>query len=65
MVYVITVDEGKCTGDGSCVDLCPAKVLELREGSKKVAVPAHADECLGCMACVNACDHQAITVTEY
>jgi NAD-dependent dihydropyrimidine dehydrogenase PreA subunit len=65
MVYVITIDEGKCTGDGNCVDICPVKVLELREGSKKTAAPVNADECLGCMACVNTCESQAITVTQY
>ena len=65
VVYVIAIEESKCTGDGTCVDICPVKVLELREGSEKKATAVNADECLGCMACVNTCEHQAITVTEY
>ena len=65
MVYIIKIDETKCTGDGQCVDICPVKVLELQESSKKMATVVNPDECLGCMACVNTCDQAAITVTEY
>jgi NAD-dependent dihydropyrimidine dehydrogenase PreA subunit len=65
VVYVIAIDEAKCTGDGNCVDICPVRALELREGSEKKAAVTSPDECLGCMACVNTCEHQAITVTEY
>ncbi len=64
MVYVVTVDEAKCTGDGVCVDICPTRVLELRENPEKKAFAAHPDDCLGCTACVNSCEHQAITVKE-
>jgi NADH-quinone oxidoreductase subunit F/NADP-reducing hydrogenase subunit HndC len=65
MVYVIKIDESKCEADGDCANICPVKVLELQESSPKRTVVVDADSCLGCMACVNTCTHQAITVTEY
>jgi len=65
MVYIIQIDETKCTADGQCADICPVKVLEVQENSKKMTKVVNPDECLGCMACVNTCEHQAIKVTEY
>lgn len=58
---MITIDEEKCTGDGECVNICPAAVLEL-EGDKAKVV--NADECLGCKSCEAVCPTGAITVTE-
>jgi len=55
----ITVDKKKCDGDGVCVDTCPMNVYELVKGQ---ADPVRADDCIMCMACVNACPNQAITV---
>jgi NAD-dependent dihydropyrimidine dehydrogenase PreA subunit len=65
LVWVINIDESKCTADGLCVDICPVKVLEVKENSKKMTTVVAPDECLGCMACVNTCENAAITVTEY
>jgi NAD-dependent dihydropyrimidine dehydrogenase PreA subunit len=55
----VTVDKNKCDGDGVCVDICPMNVYELVDGK---SVPVRADDCIMCLACVNACPNQAITV---
>jgi len=57
----IKIDLEKCTGCGTCVDVCPAGVYEIRDG-KSVAV--NVDECLVCMACETQCPSNAITVIE-
>jgi len=48
-----------CTGAGVCVDVCPMNVYDMVDNK---AVPARADDCIRCMACVNSCPNQAITV---
>ena len=50
-----------CDGSAVCVDVCPMNVYELVDDK---AVPERADDCIMCMACVNACPNQAITVEE-
>ena len=57
----VTVDKNKCDGDAVCVDICPMNVYELVDGKSE---PVRADDCIMCMACVNACPQQAITVEE-
>lgn len=55
----VTVDKEKCDGDGVCVDICPMNVYDLVNDKSE---PTRADDCILCMACVNACPTQAITV---
>jgi len=55
----VTVDKKKCDGDGVCVDICPMNVYEMVDGKSD---PVRSDDCIMCMACVNACPNQAITV---
>lgn len=57
----IEIDLEKCDGDGTCVDVCPVEVFEIREG-KSVAV--RPEECLVCMACEVQCPQGAIKVIE-
>jgi NAD-dependent dihydropyrimidine dehydrogenase PreA subunit len=61
MAWQIEIDEEKCTGDEECVNVCPAGVLEMKDGK---ADPANLDECLGCESCVEVCPSAAISVTE-
>ncbi|MEM1515396.1 MAG: 4Fe-4S dicluster domain-containing protein [Candidatus Bathyarchaeia archaeon] len=57
----IDVNLEKCTGCGTCVDVCPVGVYELKEGK---SVPVKVDECLVCRACETQCPSGAITITE-
>ncbi len=58
---IITIDEDKCDGNATCVDVCPAEVYII-ENEK--ANPINIDDCLFCMVCVNECPNEAITVEE-
>lgn len=61
----IKIDLNKCTGDGTCVDLCPAAVYELKEeGGKKKAQAVNVEACLVCRACETQCPAGAIQVIE-
>jgi NAD-dependent dihydropyrimidine dehydrogenase PreA subunit len=61
MAYKITVDKDKCDACESCVDICPAEVLEMVDGK---AEPVNMDECMGCESCVETCPNEAITLTD-
>jgi len=56
-----TVNKGKCTGCGTCVNVCPVDVFVLKGGKSTVAKP---NECMGCMACENSCPEGAIKVKQ-
>jgi len=57
----VKVDVDKCTGCGTCVDVCPAGVFELVEGKSS---PVNMDECLACHTCESQCPENAIEVIE-
>lgn len=57
----VEVDLDKCNGCGTCVEVCPVAVFELK-GDKSVVVDE--DACLVCMACEVQCPEAAIKVTE-
>ena len=61
MGWDLKVDLAKCNGDGACKDVCPVDVYEMKDGK---AFVAQGDECLGCESCVEACEFDAITLTE-
>lgn len=64
----VTVDWVKCSGAGVCKSVCPVDVYDLIEvaeyNNETKADPARMDDCIMCMACVNACPEQAITVED-
>lgn len=62
-MYLVVVDEEKCTGCGECAGSCPAKLLALDGG--KVRVCGDCAECLGCFSCMTLCPVGAVTVQEY
>ena len=55
------INTSKCTGCGTCVDVCPMQVFKLE--NKKASV-VNAKECIGCRACEAQCEAQCITVDE-
>ncbi|MCD6465198.1 4Fe-4S binding protein [Candidatus Bathyarchaeota archaeon] len=57
----IEVDPEKCTGCGTCVEVCPVGVYEIKDNK---AVPVNVDECLLCRACETQCPSNAITIEE-
>jgi len=52
----VSVDRARCTGCGSCVDVCPADAIVLVDGTARVDREA----CTGCSKCVEACPQAAI-----
>ena len=53
------VEASKCDGCGNCVDVCPADVFEIDEDKAVVVRP---DDCVECMACLENCPTEAITI---
>lgn len=60
MVEII-IDDEKCTGCGTCVEICPVEVLEIQN---EKSVPVNVEECLVCRACEAQCPETAIQVVE-
>ncbi len=60
-MYMVTIDTGKCDGDGTCSNVCPQSVFKVEAGK---ADPVNMSECINCQTCVENCPQQAITVTE-
>ena len=51
------VDEGTCTGCGSCVEVCPVEAITAEDTAK--IDPAQCNEC---GACVEECPSDAISL---
>ena len=60
----VKVDEDKCTGCGTCVDVCPVAVFELQEGDKTLSVPVNENDCIICRVCEVQCAEEAIVIVE-
>lgn len=48
MNEVVLIDEGKCTGCGACVKMCPRRILYINAGVCKVADETQCDKLRGC-----------------
>ena len=53
------VDENKCTGCGTCVDVCPSECFVLEGEKAKVVNP---EDCTECETCIDSCAENAITL---
>ena len=57
----INTDMDKCSGCGTCVDVCPSGVFELDKDAGKTK-RVNIDECIECLACVDQYPENAIEV---
>lgn len=57
----ILIDNDKCTGCGTCVDVCPTSVFEIKN---EKSLPVKPDECLLCRVCEVQCQEGAIQIIE-
>lgn len=57
-VVTLELDEGKCTGCGMCVDVCPHAVFTIENGTAEIV---DRNACMGCGACEMNCPPGAIT----
>lgn len=60
-MYVIIIDETKCTSCGECVKICPSEVYKF-EGPRVVV--GNSADCSNCQSCVSVCEPQCITVSD-
>ena len=65
--YLPGLDEGKCTGCGRCVSVCPIGAVALISAAdprKRTKKKARVDEdaCLGCGVCVRSCKAGAMSL---
>jgi NAD-dependent dihydropyrimidine dehydrogenase PreA subunit len=62
----VTVNWNRCSGKGTCVDVCPASVFDLQELAEHPetlkAVPVRGEDCVLCMECIAQRVEQAINV---
>jgi Fe-S-cluster-containing hydrogenase component 2 len=50
------VDKEKCTGCGSCVEICPIEAISVVDD---IAV-IDAESCIDCGTCIDECPNEAI-----
>ncbi len=64
----VVVDWKKCTGEATCVSVCPVNVFDMKDlpdyPDTPKSVPTRMQDCIQCLACVASCPTNAITVTE-
>jgi NAD-dependent dihydropyrimidine dehydrogenase PreA subunit len=60
-VATLELFSNKCTGCGTCVDVCPHGVLAM---SGKQAIVVDADMCMECGACMTNCGFGALRVNK-
>lgn len=55
-MVTIKIDREKCSGCGTCVDICPVNVFKLQENLRKNALKVVAEhQCFACRACELKC----------
>ncbi len=61
-MYMVSINEDKCTGCDMCAESCPARILSFN--GEKTVVSGDATECMGCEACISVCPSGAVSITE-
>ena len=54
--FIVSLEEGECSGCGDCVEMCPMDALEM-EGD---VVAIDLKRCIGCGLCVSVCPTEAL-----
>jgi Fe-S-cluster-containing hydrogenase component 2 len=49
------INENKCSGCGTCLDVCPTEAITMQEGHAVITM-----ECIDCGACPRVCPEGAI-----
>ena len=52
----VVVDQRRCTGCGTCAEVCPVEAIEIKGGKPVV----DNDSCIDCGACIDECPVEAI-----
>ena len=55
-------DPGKCTGCGTCTDICNSHILRLLPETSPIPEVKFPDECWHCNSCVLDCPAGAVTL---
>lgn len=56
MIHVI--DRCRCSGCGSCMNICPVKAIEMREDAEGFIYPeVNTEKCIGCGRCDKVCPY--------
>jgi len=63
--FIPGIEEGKCTGCGKCVTLCPVEAMSLVSASdpgnpKKMKPKLDREQCIGCGVCLKGCSPGAL-----
>jgi ferredoxin len=56
--YVSRVQEGRCSGCGTCTEVCPFEAIRVRDGRAAV----DSGMCMGCGVCVDKCEQGALSL---
>ena len=54
----VKVDLDKCTGCGSCAEVCPTEAITIENDKAKV----DENECVDCGTCIEECQAEALSV---
>ena len=60
---LFTIDQELCRRDGICVQVCPAKIIEMKSENDFPSLARDAEEiCINCGHCASACPHGALSL---
>lgn len=63
-MVTITVDKKTCKGDGTCVEICPIKILKMNEKERVPEfIPGGGDICISCGHCFAFCPPGSIKLS--